>query len=466
MVTDFSPSATAIAADIRNGAITAVEVVERALRRAKRLNPTINCFTTVTEDRALAEAREIDTARRLGRTLGPLAGVPYAVKNLFDVKGLPTVAGSKIDQTRSPPNCDATLVARMQRNGAVLTGVLNMDEYAYGFTTENTHYGATRNPHDTSRMAGGSSGGSAAAVAAGIVPLALGSDTNGSIRVPASLCGIFGLKATFGRLSRAGTRLFSSSLDHTGPLAATVRDLAVAYDAQQGYDGRDPVCSNRGIEAVSVSLLQGISGLRIALADGDFEAVVSPEAYEIAQSVATALGVREKATFPALATARAAATIITAAEAGAFHLKDIRERLADFDPMTRDRFLAGSLVPSAWYLQAQRFRRWFQEQVASVFRTVDIILMPGTPYPAPPLGEVHRTINNVEIFTKRHLGIFTQPFSFAGLPVIAAPAARSLGSLPLGVQFVAAAWQEASLFRAVAAAEAAGAVRAHLAVNQ
>ena len=202
-------------------------------------------------DRALAEAAEVDRKIAWGVDPGPLAGVPFAVKNLFDIKGIPTLAGSIIRAKAPPPEKDATAVESLNAAGAVLLGALNMDEFAYGFTTENSHYGTTRNPHDLTCVAGGSSGGSAAAVAAGMVPLTLGSDTNGSIRVPSSFCGIFGLKPTYGRLSRHGAFLFVSSLDHVGPFARSVEDLASAYDVLQGSDPNDPVCTERQPEPCS-----------------------------------------------------------------------------------------------------------------------------------------------------------------------------------------------------------------------
>src|SRR5436309_7416975 len=240
--------ATEIAAAVRERRTSASAVVRAALARIAADNPVLNAFTAVLEDRALAKARAIDNARLEGRPLGPLAGVPFAVKNLFDIAGLPTLAGSKINRDRTPAERDATLIARLEASGAVLVGALNMGEYAYDFTGENVHYGPSRNPHDLARMPGGSSGGSGAAVAGGLVPLALGSDTNGSIRVPASLCGIFGLKPTYGRLSRAGAFPFVASLDHVGPLARSARDLAMAYDAMQGGDTDDPVCVDRPAE--------------------------------------------------------------------------------------------------------------------------------------------------------------------------------------------------------------------------
>ncbi|MBE9113655.1 AtzE family amidohydrolase, partial [Nodosilinea sp. LEGE 07298] len=237
------PDALALAAVVKAGKLSASTVVDAALADIATRNPSVNCFTEVTADRARSQAQAIDSAIDAGQDPGPLAGVPFAVKNLFDIEGITTLAGAKLNQSNPPAVQDATAIARLQQAGAVLVGALNMDEYAYGFVTINAHFGTTPNPHDPSRMAGGSSGGSAAAVAAGLVPFSLGSDTNGSIRVPASLCGVYGLKPTYGRLSRAGAFLFSSSLDHVGPMARSLADLATVYDSLQGPDPADPVCT-------------------------------------------------------------------------------------------------------------------------------------------------------------------------------------------------------------------------------
>src|SRR5919204_4295999 len=243
--------ASDIAAAVSDGRTSASAVVRAALARIAVDDTVLNAFTAVLEERARAKAHSIDAARTAGHSLGALAGVPFAVKNLFDIAGLPTLAGSKINRDRTPAERDATLVARLEANGAVLVGALNMGEYAYDFTGENVHYGPSRNPHDVTRMTGGSSGGSGGAVGGELVPLALGSDTNGSIRVPSSLCGIFGLKPTYGRLSRAHTFPFVASLDHVGPLSRSTRDLALSYDVMQGYDPDDPVCADRPVEYVA-----------------------------------------------------------------------------------------------------------------------------------------------------------------------------------------------------------------------
>jgi aspartyl-tRNA(Asn)/glutamyl-tRNA(Gln) amidotransferase subunit A len=356
-------------------------------------------------------------------------------------------------------------VARLRAAGAILVGVLNMDEYAYGFTTENSHYGPTHNPHDPSRIAGGSSGGSAAAVAAGLVPLTLGTDTNGSIRVPAAFTGVFGLKPTFGRLSRAGVVPLAWSLDHVGPFARTVGDLAAAFDALQGADEADPVCTTRPPAPVSGHLGHGIAGLRLATAGGYFARLASDGALAALATVAKALGVAQEVLLPEAHRARAAAQVITACEGSASHLSDLRTRAAHFDPMTRERFLAGALLPAAHYVTAQRFRAWYRARVAELFREVDVVLAPTTPWPAPPIGAPRTsTIDGVEVLTRSHNGLFTQPLSFIGLPVMSVPVAR-VGPLPLGVQLIAAPFREAALFRVAAQLEAEGMIAAPVATQ-
>src|ERR1700687_1240813 len=259
-------SAAEIARAVTGGRMSALEATDAALARIAKHDPALNSFTDVTTDRARSKARAVDAAIAAGRNVGSLGGVPFAVKNLFAGQALPTRAGSKINRGLKPAPRDATLIERMEAAGAVLVGALNMGEYAYDFTGENVHDGPSRNPPDVTRMTGGSSGGAGGAVGGGLVPLALGSDTNGSIRVPSSLCGIFGLKPTYGRLSRAHTFPFVASLDHVGPLARSTRDLALAYDAMQGHDPDDPACAVRDPEAVTPLIDRGIAGLGIAVA--------------------------------------------------------------------------------------------------------------------------------------------------------------------------------------------------------
>jgi amidase/aspartyl-tRNA(Asn)/glutamyl-tRNA(Gln) amidotransferase subunit A len=341
-----------------------------------------------------------------------------------------------------------------------------MDEYAYGFTTENTHYGPTRNPHDLTRLSGGSSGGSAAAVAAGQVPLSLGSDTNGSIRVPASLCGVFGLKPTFGRLPRTGTYPFVASLDHLGPFARHVTDLAAAYDVMQGPDPQDAACAQRPLEPTRPALERGTEGLRIGVLDGWFQTQTLEPAREAVARVARALGTSRMVTWPEVDRARAAAFIITNTEGAALHLPDLRIRAQDFEPLSRDRFLAGALLPAAWVVQAQRLRRWFAEQVAASFREVDVLLAPATPCTALPIGTEWLEINGQRLNARASMGLLTQPISCIGLPVATVPVwgcDPAAPHLPMGVQVIAAPWREDLCLRVARALEAAGTVSAPVA---
>jgi AtzE family amidohydrolase len=462
-VIDAAAGAVALAAAVRSGRRRAGDIVGAALEHIAALDPAVNAFTDVLAERARAQAERVDAAVAAGSDPGPLAGVPFAVKNLFDVAGIRTLAGSRIFRERPVAARDAAAVRALTSAGAVLVGALNMDEFAYGFTTENTHYGPTHNPHDPARVAGGSSGGSGAAVAAGMVPLALGSDTNGSIRVPASLCGVFGLKPTYGRVSRAGVVLFAGSFDHVGPLARSVGDLAVAFDVLQGPDPEDPACSERPASPVVPGLALGADGLRIAVAEGYFAQGAEPEAFAAVAAVAGALGVTRGVSIAEPHRARAAAMVITAAEGSQQHLELLKTRAGDFDPLTRDRFLAGALVPAAAVLRAQRFRAWYQARVRELFEGVDVILAPTTPCVAPVIGQTDTgVIGGAPVFVRAHLGVFTQPLSFIGLPVISVPVVRP-GQLPLGVQLVGAPWSEASLFRVAATLEAAGVVAAPVA---
>jgi len=451
-------SASEIAQAVRGGKRSALSVTEDALANIAKHDSVLNAFTDVTVERARAKARAVDAAIASGKTVGPLAGVPFAVKNLFDVAGLSTRAGSKINRDLPKASRDATLVERLEAAGAVLVGALNMGEYAYDFTGENIHDGPSRNPHDATRMTGGSSGGSGSAVGGGLVPLALGSDTNGSIRVPASFCGIFGLKPTYGRLSRARSFPFVFSFDHVGPFARNVADLALAYDAMQGPDSADAACTTRPVEPVSGLLAQGIGDLRIATAGGYFQKNVFPEATEAVSRVARALGVSRTVEIPEAARARAAAYVISTSEGAALHLDRLRTRPDDFDPAVRDRLIAGAMIPASLVERAQKFRRWYRTQVLELFKSVDVILAPATPCVAPKLGQKNFVLDGVELPVRANIGIHTQPISFIGLPVVAVPV--PLEPMPIGVQIIAAPWREDVALRVAVALERQGVVAA------
>lgn len=437
------------------GALSAGEIATHTLDRIAARNPALNAFIQITDERMRQEAARIDRIRAQGGVLPPLAAIPYGVKNLYDVSGITTLAGARVLAHRPVAERDAVLVQRLRDAGGLLAGTLNMDALAYGFTTENTHYGATHNPHDFARSAGGSSGGSAAAVAAGLVPIALASDTNGSIRVPASLCGIFGLKPTYGRLPRTGSFPFATSLDHLGPLAGATRDLALAYDALQGPHSADPVCAQRPCEPVSMRFADEQAPLRVARLTGYFDEQAGETARLASHLAAHALGAHAEVTLTGAAEARAAAFVLTAAEGGRLHLDALRQNAGDFEPLSRERLVAGALLPAAWVQRAQIYRRVFLQRALALFAHYDVLIAPATPVTAPILGQAEITIGARALPTRPNLGLLTQPISFIGLPVAVAPLWPE-GALPMGVQLIAAPWREDLCLRAAHRLEQAG----------
>ena len=445
-----------LAARIRAGETTAVAAAQAALAGIAARNAEVNAFTTVLAERALAAAAAVDARIAAGEVPGPLAGVPFAAKNLFDLAGIPTLAGSKIRRTAPAATRDAFLVRQLEAAGAICVGALNMDEFAYGFTTENSHDGPARNPHDTTRIAGGSSGGSGAAVAAGLVPISLGTDTNGSIRVPASLNGIWGVKPTYGRLSRHGSFPFVYSLDHVGPFARSVGDLAAAYDALQGLDPADPAQNPRPPEPVTPGLGGGMAKLRVAVLGGWFGRQQSAAARQAVAAVAAALGASQVVEWDMAEASRAAAFLITSSEGAALHLPTLRTQLEDYEPLIQDRLLAGALLPAAWVNHAQRVRGLARDSMRALMADWDILLAPATPVPATTIGQEMLELDGVSVPLRPSMGLFTQPISGIGLPVVTAPVPHAEGALPIGVQLIGKPWAEALLFRAAAVLEAAG----------
>jgi len=295
------------------------------------------------------------------------------------------------------------------------------------------------------------------------LPVTLGSDTNGSIRVPSSLCGVFGLKPTFGRLPRVGSYPFVASLDHLGPFARSVHDLALSYDSMQGplhsHASDDPACAQRPLQPTLQLLDQGAQGLRIAVLGGWFREMALPEATDAVDAVAQSLGTTRLIELPEVERARAAAFLITCGEGGALHLPDLKKRAADFDPMTRDRFLANALVPAAWVVQAQRVRHWFARRVARVFDNVDVLLAPATPCVAPAIGTEWLQLGDRRLPSRASMGLLTQPISCIGLPVVTVPLwgmSAANPHLPIGVQLIAAPWREDHALRVAAQLQASG----------
>lgn len=428
-------TALEIAAKVRAGEISAVAVARDAIARIRAGNDAINAVTRLLEERALTEAQAVDDQVAAGRDPGPLAGVPYGVKDLFDVAGLPTTAGAGMRRDAAPAVGDAEAIARLRTAGAVLVATLNMDEFAYGFATVNAAFGTTRNPRDPARLAGGSSGGSAAAVAAGMLPLTLGSDTNGSIRVPAALCGIYGLRPTQDALPMQGVYPFVDSFDTIGPFATSVADLAAAWRALGGI----------GAPAGSP---------RVARLSGWFDRTLAHDAAALLDRQFAGL---ERIEWADVERARSAAFLMTAREGGLRHLPELRTRALEFDPATRDRLIAGALLPEEAYRAAQAFRAEFRARVLETFERHDVLIAPVVGEGAPLIDDPFITVGGERVPARAHLGLLCQPISFVGLPVVAAPL-RHAGPLPLGIQLIGRPGGEADLLAYAAGLEAQGIV--------
>ncbi|MEA9654618.1 AtzE family amidohydrolase [Xanthomonas campestris pv. raphani] len=411
----------------------------QTLGRINQANDGLHAITRLLPARAAADAARVQAALAGGSDGGALAGVPFVVKDLFDVAGQVTTAGAALRAQSAPATRDAAVVQRLSDAGAVLVGTANMDEFAYGFATVNEHYGTTANPHDHRHLAGGSSGGSAAAVAAGWVPFALGSDTNGSIRVPAALCGVYGLRPTHGTLPLEGVFPFVDALDVVGPFATSVADLRRVYEVMHGHPV--PACS--------------VETLRIAQLGGWFQRNLDPELEAGLGTLLTAIGSTTIMELPDAERARAAAFVLTAAEGGHRHRNALSTQAAQFDPATRDRLLAGLQLPASAVADAQQFAHWFARAMRMLWDRVDVLIAPATPGVAPRIDQESIIIDGLPVSARANLGIFTQPLGLAACPVLAAPLPRP-GRLPLGVQLIAAPGREDRLFALAAQLERDG----------
>lgn len=426
-------TAAAIAAAVRRGETTAMQVAARTLD-ALAADPHV-AVTRVLAERALAEAAAVDARRALGCDPGPLAGVPYGVKDLFDVAGLPTTAGSAARAAGPAAAADAEAVQRLRAAGAVLCATFNMDAFAYGFATVNADYGTTRNPHGPTRLAGGSSGGSAAAVAAGLVPFALGSDTNGSVRVPASLCGLYGLRPARGDLPLTGTFPFAESFDEIGPFAADLDDLALVWSVLRG----------RTVAPADASL-------RVARLGGRFRDNADPAQLAAIDAIAPEAPLIE---LPDVVRARSAAFVMTAYEGGQLHRAPLAANPMAYDPAVRDRLIAGALLPDALYAEAKAFRSEHRAQIEALVAQFDVLLAPSAPCVAPLIEDQMVMIDGEPSPARANLGIHTQPITFTGLPVLAVPLRRP-GALPLGLQLIGKRGGEGALLRLAAELEDRG----------
>jgi aspartyl-tRNA(Asn)/glutamyl-tRNA(Gln) amidotransferase subunit A len=434
--------------------VSPVEVVRAHLDRIAALDSKLRAFITICADSALESARAAEADLMAGRPVGPLHGVPWAPKDLYSTKGVRTTGGSKI-LADSVPAADATVVARLARAGAIVLGKLNMHEFAYGPEGINAHYGDTRNPWswDAHRIAGGSSSGSGAAVAAGMAPGSLGSDTGGSIRIPASLCGITGLKPTYGRTSRAGVLPLTWSMDHVGPMTRSARDCALMLGAIAGYDPADPTTSVLPVPDYGAALTGDVKGLRVGLLRAHFTDVAAPEVRTAVEAAAKQLeragAVVDEVNLTQVAHAGTASAAIVASEALAYHAAWMRSRPQDYQPDVRERLRIGAFVSGAHYVRAQQVRALVAREVDEALARRDVLLAPATPLAAPVLGERETTLGDGPSDVRAALLRCTRPFNFSGHPACAAPCGFTAGGLPIGLQLVGRPFDEATVLRIV-----------------
>lgn len=432
---------------IRSGKLSPVELTRAFLERIQRLDGTLQAYVTVLADSAMAEARRAEAEILRGDYRGPLHGIPIALKDLYDTRGVRTTASSRVFADRVPAE-DATTVARLRAAGAVLLGKLTMHEFALGGPDPTCGFPLARNPWDLDHIPGGSSSGSATAVAAGLCMGTLGSCTGGSIRGPASHCSIVGLKPTYGRVSRYGVIPLSWSLDHCGPMTWTVEDTALMLQAIAGYDPRDPTTSRAPAPDYAASLREDIRGLRVGVPRHFFFAddpLISKEVLSLVDRALVTLeelGARvEEVTVPTLKYAGAAQPVIMLSEAFAYHSQKLRSRPQDFGDMVRTRFRVGGLFSGGDYVQAQRVRNVLKREFAQVLQRVDVIASPAMPSPAP-------TFKEMNVMTTARAPSFTGPYNLTGMPAISVPCGFTSAGLPVGLQIAGKPFDEPTVLRA------------------
>jgi len=441
---------------IKKKRVSPVDVTRETLERIDQLDPRFKAYITVLHDRALQEAKEAERAIIRGTYRGPFHGVPVAVKDLYWTKGVRTTGGSKV-LAGWIPDQDATVVKRLKRAGAVLLGKLNLHEFAYGPTGENLFYGTPPNPWDRDRLPGGSSSGSAVSVATGLAFATLGSDTGGSIRIPAALCGIVGLKPTYGRVSRYGVLPLAWTMDHVGPMTRSVADCALMLQVLAGADRQDPTASRRPVPDYRRALGGRIKGVKIGVPQNHFFDLLDREVKEAVQKaiqVLEGLGVKvEPVSLPLMKHALGVSFVILAVEALAYHERYLRTRPQDYSPEIRQRLGQAQFVLGTHYVKAQRIRRLLCQEVEAVFRKVDALVTPTVPIPAPRIGEGFVTIEGTRQEARIALTSLTRPFNLTGHPVISVPCGFTTSGLPIGLQIVGRTFDEATLLKVAYAYE-------------
>lgn len=428
---------------LRERQISPIALTEVCLQRIERLNPKVNAFITVTAESAIDAAGRAEREIRNGRWRGPLHGIPVGLKDLFDTKGVATSAASGLFKDRVPKE-DCEVVRRLKSAGAVLLGKLNMHEFAYGGSSVVSFFGPVANPWSYEHIAGGSSSGSTAAVAAGMCYGSLGTDTGGSIRLPSAYCGTVGLKPTYGRVSTRGVIPLSWSCDHVGPITRTVADAAIMLQAIAGYDPEDPTSVNAPVPDYSAALCEK-ARLRIGIPRAHFYDELDSEIEAAINAAVSRLGeIGTNVKDVDLPTAND--TVVLRAEAYAYHLEGIRTHAELYQPDTLRRIRSGEGIPAVDYIRARRQIEQYRREILSLFEEVDLLITPTTPVPPPTIAELVGDLENLrskEIVMLRN----TRPFNALGLPTISVPCGFTKQGLPIGIQITAAPWAEGHVLR-------------------
>ena len=431
--------------------LSPVELTQAYLDRIEAVDPKINSYITVTADHAMERARQAETEIAAGQHRGPLHGVPIALKDLYDTAGIPTTGGSKI-LAENVPDEDCPVAANLADAGAVLLGKLNMHEFAFGITNVNPHYGSARNPWNTDCITGGSSGGSGAATAAGLCAASLGSDTGGSIRIPAAFCGIVGLKPTYGRVSKRGVLPLSTSLDHAGPMTRTVEDAAVMLQAIAGYDALDPRSVDAPVPNYLEALSTGAGGLRVGVLRGDYRLGMDDDierAVKAAFAVLAGLGahVIDPVELPFIQEMLPTNFTILSSEAAAYHVANLDERPQDYGEDVLGRLIAGRGNIATDYVNARERQVQLRAQLLSAMGDFDALATPMLPLGAPPIGQNEVTVGGRPMDLRAAVTWYTQPFNLTGFPAISVPCGFTSGGMPIGFQLVAKPFEEGTLLR-------------------
>ena len=443
---------------IRDRQVSPVEVIDAHLARIDATEPTLNSFITLLPDHARDAARRAEAQIQAGNYRGPLHGIPVGLKDLFNTAGVRTTSGSRVLDNFIPTE-DCTVAARFQQAGAILLGKLNMHQFAYGPTGENFDYGHMHNPWNPEMVTGGSSGGSGSAAAAGQCTITMGSDTGGSVRIPAALCGIVGLKPTYGLVSRAGLTPLSWCLDHPGPMVRTVEDAAIAMNVIAGHDPADQATSTREVPDYTVALSGSVAGLRIGVVREYFEAPLDSEvetAVRAAIAQLSEMGATvTEVSLPMFADAQAISGTLLMSEAAAYH-RDLLAKDGDkLTPSVRLRLEAGLFVTAADYLKAQQARARFNYEMSQLFNDVDLLAGPSEPITAPPILASEVAIGERTVGTVGALTQYTRPYNISGTPAISVPCGFSLADMPIGLQLAGRPFDEATVLRAAHAFEQA-----------